>query len=104
MRACACVRAYVCVFIIILYVPFSFHFAGQRNRCPCFSHIGTLGPKADIDASSVKIADARSCQLVTIGTISNMLCLCTTNKKKVAVFEINPKKLQYGRIKVSNMT
>ncbi|XP_065912103.1 serine/threonine-protein kinase MRCK alpha-like [Dysidea avara] len=74
-------------------------FMGQRNRCPCFSHIGTLGPKADIDASSVKIADARSCQLVTIGTISNMLCLCTTNKKKVAVFEINPKKLQYGRIK-----
>jgi len=91
----------LCVYV---HVTVTIHFAGQKNRCPCFCHIGTLGPKTDLDASCIKIADAKSCQLVTIGTISNMLCLCTTNKKKVAVFEINPKKLQYGRIKVSIVT
>ena len=75
---------------------------GQKNRCPCFTHASLLGPgsKQDLEASSVKVVDARSCQLITIGMAGNLLCLCTTNKKKISVFELNPKKLQSSKLKV----
>ena len=75
---------------------------GQRNRCPCFVHASLLGPKQDLDVGSVKVGDARSCQLISMGMSGNALCLCTTNRKKVSVFELNPKKLQYSKLKVVN--
>lgn len=74
---------------------------GQRNRCPCLIHAGLLlGPLKDLDASSVKMADARSCQLIAMGMAGNVLCLCTTNRKKASVYELNPKKMQYSKLKV----
>ena len=48
----------------------------------------------------MKVVDARSCQLITIGMAGNALCMCTTNRKKVSVFELNPKKLQSSKLKV----
>ena len=77
---------------------------GQKNRCPCFIHASLLGPgsKQDLDASSVKVVDARSCQLITVGMAGNALCLCTTNRKKISVFELNLKKLQPSKLKVGS--
>ena len=73
---------------------------GQKNWCPCVIHAGLLGPKQDLDASSIKMGDARSCQLISMGMVGKALCLCATNRKKVSVFELNPKKLQYSKLMV----
>ena len=77
---------------------------GQKNRCPCFIHASLLGlsSRQDLDASSVKVLDARSCQLITVGMAGNALCLCTTNREKISVFELNLKKLQPSKIKVGS--